>query len=134
MNQLTQSEPALVSAVVAENGEKTTPDRTPKATKVKKAPENDHLLVLKKPLLIDERTIKQLSLDCSKLTGADFRELATEYRLRTNNPNVMNLIYDEAFRLTVIARINEIPYEDLDALSFADSVKATSRVIYFFVE
>lgn len=126
----TESAPAVPT-----DGEKTqekTSDRIGK--KVKKPVDNDHILVLKKPISVGERTVKQLNLDCSRLTGADFRELAGEYRIRTNNPGVMNLIYDEAFRLTVIARINEIPYEDLDQLTFGDSVKATSRVIFFFVE
>jgi len=97
--------------------------------------ENTKILKLKTPLRVGdgERVITELKLDCSNLKGSDFRRLCQEHRMRFNT-SVPNLVYDEAFREAAIAKLNDIPIEDLDEIAFSDMVKATSRILYFFVE
>jgi hypothetical protein len=98
-----------------------------------KKEENPHLLKLGKPLLVGERTLTELTLDCRNMTGADFRALATEFRMKYNAVTP-NIIYDERFRLLVLGRLNGIPEEDFDGLSFSDILKASSRILYLFTE
>jgi hypothetical protein len=97
--------------------------------------ENPHILKLKKPLPVGdgERKITELKLDCAALEGSDFLRYAREFRMRFNS-SIPNIIYDETFRATAIAAINEIPLEDLTQIAYSDMVKATSRILFFFVE
>ena len=99
--------------------------------------ENPHILKLKKPLIAGdgERKLTELKLDCSALSGDDFLRYAREYRMRFNIGNTPNIIYDETFRATVIAAINGMPLEDFShGTVFSDMIKATSRILYFFVD
>ena len=45
-----------------------------------------------------------------------------------------NIIYDERFRLLVLARLNGLPEEDFDGLTFSDILKASTRILYLFTE
>ena len=99
--------------------------------------ENPHILKLKKPLPMGdgERKITELKLDCAELSGDHFLQYSREYRMRFNVGNTPNIIYDETFRATAIAAMNGIPLEDFTkGTTFSDMVKATSRILYFFVE
>lgn len=90
---------------------------------------DNHSYTLSKPVTIGADVFEKLTLDTTKLTGNDFLELSAEYRRRYGSSTFI-LPAEDKFRLMVLAKINNILYEDIGLIPFNDAVKLSSRMLF----
>lgn len=99
--------------------------------------ESDTIVKLKKPLpLPDGRLLEKMDVDLTKLNLGDLHNLEMEYAALFPGTSPTNGIFmtDSKYQALVIARINNIVYDNIRGLNAVDAFNVSNRMARFLAE
>lgn len=86
-------------------------------------------IILRKPLVVDDKEIKELQLDLDKLTGNDV--LQAEAEARALGDLTIDTQFSKKFQTIIAAKASGIAYDDIVALGASDFLHVINTVSNF---